>query len=214
MRDAMKFEMDARTYNEQTMKGLFRKIYPVIAEQMLARSGICEGHCIDLGGGPGMLGICLAKSSKLHVTIIDPLADCVMLARENIAEHGVGSRVDAKQGQAECLPFADAAIDMVVSRGSIYFWRDQRLGLREVFRVLRPGGWACIGGGFGNKMLRDEIFAAKANDAEWNAQRKERGRNNQPEDFDAMLKELSIAGTVESGDEGMWIIFRKPGEIA
>ena len=45
--------MNARQYNEQTMKGLFRKIYPVIAEQAIARTGIRSGLCVDLGGVPG-----------------------------------------------------------------------------------------------------------------------------------------------------------------
>ena len=49
------FTMNARNYNEQTMKGLFRKVYPLIAGQMIARTGIRRGVCIDLGGGPGML---------------------------------------------------------------------------------------------------------------------------------------------------------------
>lgn len=204
------FAMNAKRYNEQTMKGLFRKIYPVIAERAVARTGIRSGFCIDLGGGPGMLGIRIAQASELSVAIVDPLAECVELARENIAEHGLPLRVVAQQGRAEALEFADGAADLVVSRGSIYFWEDQPRGLREIFRVLRPGGWAYVGGGFGNKELRDEILAAKAADPEWNRQRSERGRKNPPEHFRALLAELDIDGEVESGDEGMWIVFRKP----
>jgi ubiquinone/menaquinone biosynthesis C-methylase UbiE/ribosomal protein S18 acetylase RimI-like enzyme len=202
--------MNARQYNERTMKGLFRKIYPVIAEQAITRTGIRAGLCIDLGGGPGMLGICVGQASDLRVVIVDPLPECIELACENIAEHGLGHRVAAQGGQAEALPFADCSIDLVVSRGSIYFWHDQRRGLREVFRVLRPGGWAYIGGGFGNKELRDEILAEKANDADWNRQRAERGSKHPPEHFRALLTELAIDGEVETGDEGMWIVFRKP----
>jgi ubiquinone/menaquinone biosynthesis C-methylase UbiE len=204
------FTMNARQYNERTMKGLFRKIYPVIAEQAIARAGIRSGLCIDLGGGPGMLGICIAQASDMQVVIVDPLAECVELARENIAERNLNHRVVAQEGRAEALVFLDGVVDVVVSRGSIYFWQDQRRGLREVFRVLRPGGWAYIGGGFGNKELRDEILAAKADDLEWNRQRSERGSKHPPEHFRALLAELAIDGEVESGDEGMWIVFRKP----
>lgn len=206
--------MDARKYNEKTMKGLFRKIYPVIAEQAIARTGIRSGLCVDLGGGPGMLGICVAKASDLQVVIVDPLAECIELARENIAAQGVGHRVTAQLGHAEVLPFPDALVDLVVSRGSIYFWEDQRQGLREIFRVLRPGGWAFVGGGFGTKALRDEILAEKANDDEWNKSRRERGNKHPPEHFRTMLAELAIDGVVDSGDEGMWIVFRKPGATA
>jgi ubiquinone/menaquinone biosynthesis C-methylase UbiE len=202
--------MNAKEYNEKTMKGLFRKIYPVIAAQMLARTGINAGLCLDLGGGPGMLGIRLAAASELRVVVVDPLAECVELARDNIAEHGLVGRVYAQVGRAEKLEFADGAVDLVVSRGSIYFWENQRLGLREIFRVLRPNGWAIVGGGFGNRELRDEILSAKADDPEWNRKRSERGRNNPPEHFRALLAELGIEGQVETGDAGIWIVFCKP----
>ena len=39
------------------------------------------------------------------------------------------------------LPFADGAFDTVFSVESLYFWPDQIAGLREIRRVLAPGGW-------------------------------------------------------------------------
>ena len=39
------------------------------------------------------------------------------------------------------LPFADGAFDTVFSVESLYFWPDQVAGLREIRRVLAPGGW-------------------------------------------------------------------------
>lgn len=205
--------MNAKRYNEQTMKGLFRKIYPVIAEQAIARTGIRSGLCIDLGGGPGMLGIRVAQASELQVVIVDPNADCVDLARGNIADHGLEQRVTARIGRAEALDWPDASVDLVVSRGSIYFWQDQSQGLRQIFRVLRPGGWAYVGGGFGTRELRDEILAKKADDTQWNSDRSERGRKHPPEHFRALLTELAIDGKVDSGDEGMWIVFTKPEAV-
>ena len=39
------------------------------------------------------------------------------------------------------LPFADGAFDTVFSVESLYFWPDQVAGLKEIRRVLAPGGW-------------------------------------------------------------------------
>ena len=79
--------------------------------------------------------------------------------------------------------------------------------------MLRPGGWAWIGGGFGTAELLREVEAAKADDPEWNRKRKERMTQNPPEHFRAMLQRLGIDGVVEHAEAGMWIIFQKPSAV-
>ena len=54
------------------------------------------------------------------------------------------------------LPFRDNSFDLVISRGSIFFWRDQSTALREIVRVLKPGGYAFIGGGYGRLLPKEE----------------------------------------------------------
>ncbi|WP_435889727.1 class I SAM-dependent methyltransferase [Escherichia coli] len=46
-----------------------------------------------------------------------------------------------RQGYAESLPFADNAFDIVISRYSAHHWHDVGAALREVNRILKPGGW-------------------------------------------------------------------------
>jgi len=53
-------------------------------------------------------------------------------------------------GPAESLPLPDCSVDVVVSRGSVFFWKSPADGIREVHRVLRPGGKAMVGGGLGS----------------------------------------------------------------
>jgi ubiquinone/menaquinone biosynthesis C-methylase UbiE len=49
-----------------------------------------------------------------------------------------------QQGYAETLPFADASFDVVISRYSAHHWHDVGQALREVKRVLKPGGVMII----------------------------------------------------------------------
>jgi len=204
------YQMDAKEYNENVMKGLFRKVYPFIADQILERTNVSRGHCIDLGGGPGMLGISMAEITDLNVVVYDLLPECIEEAFRNIEERNLGSRVSARQGKAENIDFPDNSIDLVISRGSIFFWEDQKKGLSEVFRVLKPGGWAYIGGGMGSIDLLLEIQIERAKNPRQSENRDKLRIPNPPGHFEAILEELHITGfTVENSMAGTWIIFRK-----
>jgi len=110
-----------------------------------------EGLWVDLGCGSGGLGFALAGMSQNTIVLIDPDADALGKAVQKARESGLTSRVIPIVGCAECLPLPDESVDVVVSRGSFYFWQDRAQGLREVWRVLRPGGRAMIGGGLGRR---------------------------------------------------------------
>lgn len=203
------YEMDAREYSEKVMKGHFKKVYPLIARQILETTGIRNGKCIDLGGGPGMLGISMAEITNLQVTIYDLLPQCVEVALENIEERKLHTRVTARQGIAENIEYEDNSIDLVISRGSIFFWEDQEKGISEIYRVLRPGGWAYVGGGFGSAELLAEVIEQRKNEPEFDQGRKERFKKNPPEHFQAILQKLEIPGGIQFGPAGTWIIFQK-----
>lgn len=82
--------------------------------------------------------------------MLDPEPGGLVKALQEATAQGYGGRMQAVCGQAERLPLADQSVDVVISRGSIYFWQDQARGLAELYRVLRPGGQAMIGGGLGS----------------------------------------------------------------
>ncbi|HXP96697.1 MAG TPA: class I SAM-dependent methyltransferase [Telmatospirillum sp.] len=197
---------DARDFDKKMSKGVLRNVYPFLARRILERTGIKTGRCIDLGGGPGMLGIRMAEISDLDVTVYDPTPECIEIAEENIAEHGLSQRMRAIEGAAEHIRFAKDSVDLIVSRGSIYFWDDQAKGLAEIHRVLKAGGWAFVGGGMGNADLAAEVDAARARNPEI---RESPWRKLSPVDLKALLGQLGIDGMVESDAGGTWIVFQK-----
>jgi len=206
------YTMDVQEYNEKVMNGYFKKIYPVIASQIVDKTHVTQGECIDLGGGPGMLGISMAKITNLHITVYDLLKECVDLVSENSSKNGVSNRVDALQGMAECMDcFKDNSIDLVISRGSIFFWENVEKGISEVYRVLKPDGWAYIGGGFGSVELKNEIMEKRNSDPGFKM--KDRMREHASECFEDVLTELKIDGYVDKSEAGTWIIFQKKNEV-
>jgi SAM-dependent methyltransferase len=73
---------------------------------------------------------------------IDLSARAVQHARRRLAASGHDSLLLV--GDAECLPFADGAFDVVYSWGVIHHSPDTPAAVAEIYRVLRPGGVARI----------------------------------------------------------------------
>ena len=53
-------------------------------------------------------------------------------------------RVSVQQASVDALPFEDATIDAAVSVESLYFWPSAEDALKEILRVLKPGGRVLI----------------------------------------------------------------------
>jgi len=126
--------------------------YPTVAEDVIAFCGDQGDRVwVDLGTGPGGLGLALVeKVSGGTMVLMDPNADALRRALDAARRRGIASRAVAVIGSAESIPLPDESVDVVVSRGSLYFWKDRAQGLREIWRILRPGGRAMIGGGLGS----------------------------------------------------------------
>ena len=99
---------------------------------------------LDAGSGPGRYAIALAQRGY-RVTLFDISGGSLELARRNVAEAGVGDRVEGyEQGAASDLGrFADEGFDAVLVMGPLYHLIDEgeRLAaVRESLRVLKAGG--------------------------------------------------------------------------
>lgn len=116
---------------------LFRGLYRRAADDIVAAIGDRAATIVDVGSGPGDLVRELAgRLPAARIVGVEP-AD----AMREIAVAGGGVFV---AGSAEALPFPDASLDLVVSTLSAHHWPDPTSALRELDRVLRPGGEARI----------------------------------------------------------------------
>jgi SAM-dependent methyltransferase len=140
---------------------VFKNVYPLLAEQILGDYDIRDGLCLDLGCGPGYLGIELAERSNLRVIGVDIDPNAVLIARANSSRRNLGTRVTAEEGDVHKLRFADGSADLIVSRGSFAFWDHPAKAFREIQRVLKPGGVAFVGGGMGRSISPQERASIK-----------------------------------------------------
>lgn len=95
-----------------------------------------EGRVLDVGAGYGMNLAYLPGAT--HVTALDFSPSMLAMARQHAARLGV--RADLVQGDAERLDFPDASFDTVISALSTCSFFNPVEALREMKRVVRPGG--------------------------------------------------------------------------
>jgi demethylmenaquinone methyltransferase/2-methoxy-6-polyprenyl-1,4-benzoquinol methylase len=110
-----------------------------------ARLGANE-VALDLGVGTGDLAFDLLASSdpSSRVVGIDVSERMLEHLRRRIASSPLGARLEAREADAQALPFAAASFDRVTAGFAIRNFGDLDVSLREMRRVLRAGGRAVV----------------------------------------------------------------------
>jgi ubiquinone/menaquinone biosynthesis C-methylase UbiE len=117
----------------------------IFKRQLIAQAAVRDGErVLDLGCGTGTLAIWLKQTVPgALVTGVDADEAVLTRARRKALQAGVEVRLD--RAMAEQLPYPDASFERVVS--SLFFHHlqpnEKRVTLREVYRVLAPGGAAA-----------------------------------------------------------------------
>jgi len=108
--------------------------------------GIQPGdHILDVGCGGGMAIQLIAEiAAEGFVAGIDYSEEMVEQARKRNAAAVQAGRVEIKHGNVAALPYDDESFDKVITVESFYFWPDPVASLREVRRVLKPGGLLAL----------------------------------------------------------------------
>jgi len=102
-------------------------------------------HILDIGFGPGIsTELLAAQATNGFVAGIDISDVMVQQARGRNAAGVRKGRIDLQQGSVEKLPFPDSRFDKVLAINSLHHWGDKQAGLREIRRVLKPGGIIAI----------------------------------------------------------------------
>src|SRR3989441_8818866 len=111
----------------------------------LARLGE-NGRALDVGTGTGDFALALLARAPGSATVtgVDISPGMLEVAARRAAKAGVGARYERLIASVESLPFADGTFDVVTAGFVIRNVGDIPKGLREMRRVLRPGGRAVI----------------------------------------------------------------------
>jgi ubiquinone/menaquinone biosynthesis C-methylase UbiE len=198
---------------DKMVREIMFPVYPLLAADFMQKSGITEGTCLDIGAGNGYLGLALAEKSNLRVHLVDPDPDILKLARVNIGERRLEGRVGTVVAGAGALPFPDNYARLIVSRGSVFFWENKVEDFNEIYRVLAPGGWTFIGGGFATPQLMADIVAKmKTKNPHFDKFVEKNIGPGAPERFHEVLRKSKVPESeagVSYDSANLWVIMRK-----
>ncbi len=120
--------------NDKLMRSLMNKGY--LDTAAITQSGITHGTVLEVGPGPGYLGIgWLSKTQGTFLKVLDISQDMINKAQRNAQEFKVQDRVEYRLGNAKQIPFENGTFDAVFTNGSLHEWSDPKLVLDEIYRV-------------------------------------------------------------------------------
>lgn len=127
----------------------------MISESIKAGNIEQDDYYLDIGFGGGRT---LIKALKVitegKVYGLEPSVTLMERASQVFKTEIERGRLELKQGAVEDLPYESSFFDKVTSINTVYFWTDVPAGLKEIVRVLRPGGIAVLGISARHKMQR------------------------------------------------------------
>jgi ubiquinone/menaquinone biosynthesis C-methylase UbiE len=111
-------------------------------ETMLEMAGISPGHrVLDVAAGAGEQSITTAKKvSATGYVLATDISSNILEFAEQMAKQAGLENIETKVMDGENLTIPDATFDAVISRVGLIYFPDQQKALKEMLRVLKPGG--------------------------------------------------------------------------
>ena len=124
----------------------------VVVAAVAATGPAADVADVGFGGGVGLDLLLDCDSAVVHG--VEMSETMLTEAKRRFADHIASGRLRLYSGRMESLPLEDSALDAIISTNTIYFIPDLAPALREIVRVLRPGGRLVLGVGDPDQMSK------------------------------------------------------------
>ena len=192
---------------ENIANNIIKKIYPylIIDLKKYYKESFNNKIIVELGTGPGHVLEELLKENFKQVYGIDISLEMLLKAQKRNFSNNNLQLINAN---VESIPLKNKSIDLIISRGSIFFWKNLEPALNEIYRILKPDGFALIGGGYGIStpdVIVEEILSNF---------RKNVSKNDKPKlDIDKTVEIMNKIGgcteIISKPKHGFWIAWTR-----
>ena len=107
--------------------------------KVFGKGALAQQDILEIGCGGGLICEDLARRGATIIGI-DPSQGALEVARQHAQERGLGHAIYYQEGVAEALPYADGSFSAIVCLDVLEHVQDLAATIKEVARVLAPGG--------------------------------------------------------------------------
>ena len=159
-------DWEAQTYDDKWSISFDQRCIDYARDRFLAIAGPAGwpyGSSLEIGCGTGFFSLNLKLAGVLeHAYVTDISPGMVQVAQRNA--EALGFTIEGRAADAERLPFDDDTFDLVIGHAVLHHLPDVELALREILRVLRPGGRLVI---CGEPTRHGDFVARRLSRATW-----------------------------------------------
>jgi ubiquinone/menaquinone biosynthesis C-methylase UbiE len=138
-KDIERFDQWASTYEDSWLQRAFFDRTHQAALALAAGLVHQPVSVLDVGCGTGkLLRLAATYWPEAQLIGVDPANSMIEMAKR------LTPNATFSTSMAEALPLQDASVDLALSTSSFHHWQDQAAGIREIARVLRPGGYFLL----------------------------------------------------------------------
>ncbi|MFB3884477.1 MAG: hypothetical protein ACE144_04565 [Thermodesulfobacteriota bacterium] len=128
---------------------LWEPIRPYLASQIEELYDRRDGHILEIGPFSGLIFAFAEKHIGRSFSIAAFPQATIPLYRQEAQKLGLGNRVTIIESNSSLIHISDDSVDLAIFRGALFFPSLFHADLGAVYRTLKAGGIAFVGGGFG-----------------------------------------------------------------